>query len=317
MLSRYEDAFSDLNVGRSRGHEKPHKPIMLLAVMDLIESGRIRENQIEFEPGLLGRFKAYFDIVKSVNDSLTPLLPFFHLRGDKFWHHHPRPGQESTYQALSNPGGKGKFLGVVDHAYLDDALFQLLCDPDTREQLRQTIVSRYFAPLSSAIAVLLRQERPIGLYEDFLRKKVVGKVAEDDAPDADADARDAAFSRVVRAVYDYRCAACGLRVFLDDGTILVDAAHIIPFSVSKDNDPRNGMALCRNHHWAMDKYLVAPIPAKPRPLWRVSKDLDRRIEGQTDLLSLDGTAVLQPRDARYHPREDTLKWRMEHLRTTA
>ena len=53
MLSRYEDAFSDLNVGRSRGHEKPHKPIMLLAVMDLIESGRIRENQIEFEPELL------------------------------------------------------------------------------------------------------------------------------------------------------------------------------------------------------------------------------------------------------------------------
>ena len=146
---------------------------------------------------------------------------------------------------------------------------------------------------------------------------MVGKVAEDDAPDADAYARDTAFSRVVRAAYDYRCAACGLRVFLDDGTILVDAAHIIPFSVSKDNDPRNGMALCRNHHWAMDKYLVAPTPANPRPVWRVSGDLDRRIEGQTDLLSLDGTAVLQPRDARYHPREDTLKWRMEHLRTTA
>jgi putative restriction endonuclease len=90
----------------------------------------------------------------------------------------------------------------------------------------------------------------------------------------------------------------------------------IPFSVSKDNDPRNGMALCRNHHWAMDKYLVAPIPAKPRPVWRVSNDLDRRIEGQTDLLSLDGTAVLQPRDPRYHPREDTLKWRMDHLRRT-
>jgi len=115
---------------------------------------------------------------------------------------------------------------------------------------------------------------------------------------------------------DYRCAACGLRVFLDDGTILVDAAHIIPFSVSKDNDPRNGMALCRNHHWAMDKNLVVPVPAKPRPIWRVSSDLDRRIEGQTDLLSLEGTVVLQPRDPRYHPREDSLKWRMEHLRKT-
>lgn len=317
MLSRYEDAFSDLNVGRSHGHEKPHKPIMLLAVMDLFESGRIRENRIEFEPELLERFKAYFDIVKSGDDSPTPLLPFFHLRGDKFWHHHPRPGQESAYQTLDNPGGKGRFLGVVDHAYLDDALFQLLRAPDTRDQLRQVIIRRYFSTLSTAITALRQQEQPISLYEDFLRKKVAGKVAENDAPDANKETRDAAFSRVVRAAYDFRCAACGLRVFLDDGTILVEAAHIIPFHVSKDNDPRNGMALCRNHHWAMDEYLVAPVPAQPGPVWRVSNDLDRRIEGQTDLLSLDGTTVLQPRDPRYHPREDTLCWRKEHLRTTS
>ena len=31
---------------RSSGHEKPHKPILLLAVLDLIESGAICDNKV-------------------------------------------------------------------------------------------------------------------------------------------------------------------------------------------------------------------------------------------------------------------------------
>jgi putative restriction endonuclease len=218
---------------------------------------------------------------------------------------------------LDNPGGRGKFLGIVENAYLDADLFRLLRDPEAHQQLRETIIRRYFATHSARIAKMLRRERPIGLYEEFLRERAAGKVANGDAPDADEDARDTAFSRVVRAAYDYRCAACGLRVFLDDGTILVDAAHIVPFSVSKDDDPRNGMALCRNHHWAMDKLLIAPVPPADRPLWRVSKALDVRIEGQTDLLSLDGKRVIPPRESRYLPKAEALRWRLEHLRKTA
>lgn len=313
-LSRYSDAFSELNVGRIRGHEKPHKPVMLLAVMDLIESGRILDNRIAFEPELLERFKAYFDLVKTDDDALSPILPYFYLRGDRFWHHQPLQQQEAVYHALANPGSKRQLLSIVDYAYLDEPLFKLMLDPETREALRQTLIQRYFAPQAAAIFDVIRRERPIGLYEDFLRKRVIDQVAESDAPQTDETSRATAFSRVVRAAYDYRCAACGLRVFLDDGTILVEAAHIIPFNITRDNDPRNGMALCRNHHWAMDAYLLAPVPKNPRPVWRVSNELDRRIEGQTDLLNLDGEAILQPRDPRFHPRDDSLTWRLQHLR---
>lgn len=312
-LSRYRDAFAELRVGRANGHDKPHKPAMLLAVMDLIECGRIRTNRIAYAPELLERFKAYFDLVRGDQDTLTPILPFFFLRGDRFWHHHPHANQESAYRALRSPGSKSQLLSIVDYAYLDGPLFRLLVDPDARQELRQTIIRRYFAERAASIGELLRRERPICQYEDFLRKQAGGQVRASDEPDIDDNSRETAFSRVVRSAYDYRCAACGLRVVLDD-VVLVEAAHIIPFTVSHDNDPRNGIALCRNHHWAMDRLLLAPVPGQSRPIWRVSGELDRRIEGQTDLLDLDGSAVLRPRDTRFHPREDALKWRQQHLR---
>jgi hypothetical protein len=38
---------------------------------------------------------------------------------------------------------------------------------------------------------------------------------------------------------------------------LVQAAHLVPFCVTKDNSTDNGVALCPNHHVAFDSELVA------------------------------------------------------------
>jgi predicted restriction endonuclease len=46
----------------------------------------------------------------------------------------------------------------------------------------------------------------------------------------------------------YRC------VTVDAGSI-VDAAHIHQFADSRNNDPRNGIALCKNAHWLFDQGL--------------------------------------------------------------
>jgi len=35
----------------------------------------------------------------------------------------------------------------------------------------------------------------------------------------------------------------------------VDAAHIHQFSSSRNNDPQNGLALCKNAHWLFDNGL--------------------------------------------------------------
>ena len=63
--------------------------------------------------------------------------------------------------------------------------------------------------------------------------------------------------------YDYRCAATGLRILLPGGEAMVEAAHLHPFAEAGDDDPRNGIALTPDMHWAMDRHLIAPGP-EPR-----------------------------------------------------
>lgn len=78
------------------------------------------------------------------------------------------------------------------------------------------------------------------------------------------------------------------------------------------DDPRNGIALCRNHHWAMVRWLIASTTDR---VWQVSEWLDERIEGQRDLIRLNGLSVIAPRDAKHCPKEESLRWRQAHLRS--
>ena len=109
--------------------------------------------------------------------------------------------------------------------------------------------------------------------------------------------------------YDCRCAACGWRFMLDDW-FLVEAAHIVPFSESHNDDPRNGIALSPTYHRLMDKRIIAPGPDYR---WHVSNTIDRRIPDNKELVSIDGTELILPRDKRRWPQPDYLKWRAERL----
>jgi putative restriction endonuclease len=107
-----------------------------------------------------------------------------------------------------------------------------------------------------------------------------------------------------------RCAASGWRIVLPDGTIMVEAAHLVPFSDSRDDDPRNGIALAPTFHWALDRFLIAPVPNYK---WRVSPVLDRRIRDNAELLEFEGKPVLLPQNKKYLPKREALEWQMEHL----
>ena len=53
-LATDADKFSQLNVGRVAGHERPHKPVMLLALLDLFEQGLIKREPNHVFPGTAG-----------------------------------------------------------------------------------------------------------------------------------------------------------------------------------------------------------------------------------------------------------------------
>jgi putative restriction endonuclease len=280
---------------------------MLLAVMDLFESGEALENSFRYEQ-LLEPFGRYFRIVEQEGDHCTPRLPFFYLKSEGFWHHRPRPGKGPVCEALSKAPTVGKLLEVLECACLDDGLHDRLCVEQHRDALRSALVSRYFSRCRDELWEQIRQAKLTGRYELYLESQVRG--AAESEPEVEEYVREAAFCRIVRDAYDFRCSACGLRVILQDGLSIVDAAHLVPFRVSGDNDPRNGIALCKNHHWAMDRKLIAPGPDGK---WHVCSELDDRIEGQKSLCDLANREIILPRDEAYHPSEKGLRWRQEKL----
>jgi putative restriction endonuclease len=305
-LAFYEDRFARLNVRGVGKRESPQKPAMLLAVLDLFAQRTMRENRITFSPELLELFAEYFEAVRGEGDRATPIHPFFYLREEKFWQHRARTGQEAALIALKGPPGVKGFLAIADYVFLDDELFLLLHHRDNRAALREVLITRYFSAWRTKVAAIAEKESRIAAYQRWLDE---GE-GTGESPKVPEFVRETAFSRIVRRAYDYRCAACGLRVVLEGGLYIVDAAHLIPFAESHDDDPRNGIALCKNHYWAMEQNLIAPGTDRA---WHVLKPLDDRLEGQRELIPLDGRTLLLPQERRYHPKEEGLRWRERGL----
>ena len=93
-----------------------------------------------------------------------------------------------------------------------------------------------------------------GLEEDLEENSREPPTLEEDASytHSEARVRSSHFSRKIKEIYDYSCAVCGKQRFSPEGSPEVEAAHIYPKSENGSDDFRNGIALCRFHHWAFD-----------------------------------------------------------------
>ncbi len=66
-------------------HERPHKPLLLLAVFDLMDEGLATVERVPWSQALRDRFTARFLQVRKHNDQNTPENPFRYLQNDGFW----------------------------------------------------------------------------------------------------------------------------------------------------------------------------------------------------------------------------------------
>jgi putative restriction endonuclease len=187
-------------------------------------------------------------------------------------------------------------------------VFKLLQLPASIDALTETISSHWLDRGLQELNAVVAASRDVSRYENLLRSES-GLKAQEPAPPAYV--RDPAFRRVVTQVYDFRCAATGVRIVLPTGESMVEAAHIHPFSEAGDDDPRNGLALTPNMHWAMDRNLIAPGPDYR---WHVSATLDERVPDYSMLLAIAGKSLFLPRETRHAPKREALEWRVGRLR---
>lgn len=110
--------------------------------------------------------------------------------------------------------------------------------------------------------------------------------------------RSAAFRRKVQTKYNESCAVCGARRESPTGNPEVEAAHIYPKSENGNDDIRNGLSLCKLHHWAFDVGWIS-LTDKYEIL---VKEIDDRA-GYEEFSELEGSTIAVPEDEsdRPHP----------------
>ena len=75
-------------------HRAPHKPFLLLSILDLAAQGQIDSPFIEPSFDLIERFARYWDLVRPPSGKCNMAYPFYHMQSEGFWRLVPKPGQE-------------------------------------------------------------------------------------------------------------------------------------------------------------------------------------------------------------------------------
>jgi putative restriction endonuclease len=118
--------------------------------------------------------------------------------------------------------------------------------------------------------------------------------------------REARFRLTVVPAYNYTCALTGYRLVTVDSGSIVEAAHIHQFADSRNNHPRNGIALCKNAHWMFDEGLWSLDDE-----YRILVAARRFDESGAEPFLLTfraNTPILLPADPNYWPDKTHLAW---------
>ena len=313
-LDQYLLSFTKIRVDRTTGswtnltnHVSPYKPFLLLSILDSIASGQITKNFIEPSFELTETFQGYIALLPNNHRKASMSYPFYHLESSGFWEMLPQFGKEHR------KGRTIKSMKRLRELYLgarfSKDLFMLLQIESSREKIRTVLVQTYFAPeiqptiwkqsiincgsTKYAIGLLGTSEATAGYLMSLNEQECVEKV------------RDQGFRKAIVRLYAHRCALCGIKMRTSEGRTVVDAAHIIPFSESKNDNPTNGMALCKLCHWSFDEgfmsvdkhYDVMVSPAVKK---------DPNLPGH--VLTLLNRPIFRPIETRFWPAQESFDW---------
>lgn len=306
-MSKIISNILSLNQGVTKYGKAPHKPVLLLAVIESFENGEIIENWIEVSESLVQRFLDIWNQLVKTPHIPTFALPFFHLKNEKgrFWNLITYPGKEipttksksiKSYRALSE---------TIAAAQLSEEMFIAFSDPVKREKIKAAILEKYFGKQ-------LTQLTQKNTYSSEVRKQILSldpeqnyarkiKQSIEEQPKEVRDEfvvlRSSVFRKAILEIYDNQCAVSGLKVADAKNRSLVDACHITPFMESYNDSIRNGLALSPTFHRAFDRGLIA-----------VSDDFRVMIHPslndfnpEAGIVKYSNQEIILPKESRYHP----------------
>jgi putative restriction endonuclease len=305
-LAVYTRKFATLKQGGTKYGKAPHKPILLLTLIELIENQLIIDNRIIISPELVATFKENFALLVNAPNKDDFTQPFFYLKNEGFWFLKSNPGflldiYIRNVQTLSDR---------LDYAYFADELYALLINPQARLQLKAILLDTYFPATKAAYWQVKNEGHSYvqDLENYLLNEREMGYGTALQVDDEETRfVRGGLFKKLVPKVYDFTCAISGMKVISIDGSSLVEACHIVPISVSGDDRVTNGIALCPNLHTAFDKGIIA-IDERLRVI--ISPALADDVSSPYNLRQFHGKPIRLPFGEMHYPQKESFQWHM-------
>jgi len=151
----YIHAFQHMNRASLCGYKAPHKPILLLCLIDMVEDGSLTSNRIYLSDELIARFntkwKQLIDDGSTTNVLLNSLVintkgkypfkcsidnPFYHLGHEPFWH----LVKSDSFVVRSNYS-ISTLRESFKYAEIDDELLYMFNNAESRLLLQKILTS--------------------------------------------------------------------------------------------------------------------------------------------------------------------------------
>jgi putative restriction endonuclease len=143
-----EQQLTHLSTAVIMGRQAPHKAVLLLAIMDLVEAGSITTPQIVLSKELEDAFEKewYRFIGAPLVFKCVIATPFWHMQNEPFYSLYLNSGDEVS--RFVNPYSK-KRLREETYAVIDDDLFEQMQLRESRDEFRKVLINTYLQGLHS------------------------------------------------------------------------------------------------------------------------------------------------------------------------
>ncbi len=288
----------------------PHKPILLLAILKSVESKVITSNRIYITPELIMNFRELWSKLVTTKHQMNFALPFFHMQSEPFWRIITKPGAFVPLTSSHSIKSLGSLNENIQYAEIDKELWDLMLNAQTNLTLTKLLLSTYFSESSNVTleyGELHEIEHQIMHDDQYTYKARILDIENNYNNEQGQEIlyiRCGIFKREIPKIYNYTCAISKMRIATSSNAQLVDACHIVPFSVSKNDTITNGISLCPNLHRAFDRGLIT-IDSSYRV--KVSPKLTED-DSPYSIKQFEGQEIVLPSITSQYPLLENLDW---------
>jgi putative restriction endonuclease len=279
----FQQELESIKLNRTGSVVSLHKPLLLLLTISEVIRGH--KNQFlydDLEPTLTTLLSKYG--LKNTK-TVQPQYPFIYLAGNPtIW--------QCTVEKLTlkhpDAASRKDLLGAFGS--FSTEFYQFISSKTNAIKCIKYLLNSYWPEAYHAEILYELGVFELGLIQNSSKKD-----------------RSRQFVEEVLDAYERKCAICNQSIRLGDTLVGIDACHLKPLQHFGDDKIDNGLALCKIHHWAIDR---GAISISNDMVLMVSKKLNGNklfeyftsFENQSVFIPRDKALALDEKNIDYHKR---------------